>query len=155
MREHAAPVATEKGASMTKKRYRKTAHVSRSDKRRRGRPLPDHYSAAQPAGSEEHPIDLLVDAIPEIAARRRKLIRMSRRRQRQAQDQRAFIAYEDARLEYFTLREQLYFNAGFERGLLAGRADSQEVDAGTRTFAHQLGLVVATADLPRSQVAAI
>jgi hypothetical protein len=147
-------MAAEDLASMTKKRYRKTARVSRSGKSERYL-FPDHYTAAQPPGtSGEHPVDILIDAIPEVASRRRKLVRMAKGWRRRVGDERAFINYEDARLDYFVLREQLYFNAGFERGLLAGRAHAREVEAGTRAFGHQLGLAVATADLPPSHVAA-
>jgi hypothetical protein len=140
---------------MTKKRYRKTARVSRSGKSHGRHPLPDHYAAAQPPDtSGEHPVDFLIDSIPEIARRRRRLVRMAKRWQHEVVDERAFIAYEDLRLEYFTLREQLYFNAGFERGRLAGRADSADLATSTRAFAHQLGLAVATADLPQPHIAA-
>jgi hypothetical protein len=140
---------------MTKKRYRKTARVFRSGKRRGRCLLPDYYSAAQPPGtSDEHPVDLLIDAMPEVARRRRRLVRMAGLWQRKVGDERAYIAYEDLRLEYFSLREELYFNAGFERGLLAGRAEGREADADTRAFAHQIGLAVATADLPQSHIAA-
>lgn len=140
---------------MTKQDYRRSVRLSHSRRARLARPFPDHFSACQPPGtSGEHPIDLLIDRLPEVASRRRKLVRLVKRWQHQARDQRAFIAYEDTRVEYFTLREQLYFNAGFERGLLAGRAESRQADVATLAFAHQLGLTVATAKLPKPHITA-
>ncbi|MBN2575419.1 MAG: hypothetical protein JXP73_12720 [Deltaproteobacteria bacterium] len=140
---------------MTTKRYPETKSLSRSRKICPALPFPDHFAAAQPpATNGEHPVDLLIDAIPEVASRRRKLVRMAKRWQAEARNKPAFIAYEDARLDYFVLREQLYFNAGFERGLLAGRAESRHADAATHAFAHQLGLAVAASDMPSPRIAA-
>ena len=100
---------------MTKKRYPESKSLSRSRKIRQTRPFPDHYAAAQPPNtSEEHPVDLLIDAIPEIASRRRKLLRMAKRWQREAREESAYIGYEDLRLDYFTMRvlETIMANGG-------------------------------------------
>jgi hypothetical protein len=121
----------------------------------RTRPLPDHYSAVQlPRADEEHPVDVLINDLPEIASRQRKLLQMARKVQSQLRDQLLFIRYVDCKSEYTTLREQLYFNAGFERGLLAGRAESRAANAAARALAHQIELLVATHDMPLPDAAA-
>jgi hypothetical protein len=115
----------------------------------------DHYSAAQPpVANEEHPVDLLIGNLPEIASSRRRLAQMTKKVQSQVRDQLLFVRYVDYKTEYTTRREQLYFNAGFERGLLAGRAESHAASAAARAFTHQIDLLVATHDLPCLDAAA-
>jgi hypothetical protein len=144
---------------MTTKRYPESKNLSRSRKVRRTRPFPDHYTAAQPAStSEEYPVDVLIDDLPEIASRRRRLSKMVKEIQRQARDETAFIRLMDAKFEYTSRREQLYFNVGYQRGQLAGLAGScgvsSQVDANVRRFVHQLCLAVASAKLPKPKMAA-
>jgi len=138
---------------MTAKHSSRT--LNRLPKVRRTHPFPDHYSAAQPpVANEEHPIDLLIGKLPEIASSRRRLAQMTKKVQSQVRDQILFIRYVDHKTEYTTRREQLYFNVGFERGLLAGRAESHAASAAARAFAHQIELLAATQDLPRPDAAA-
>ena len=123
------------------------------------RPVPDPYVAAQmPSTDEEHPIDVLIDNLPEIALRRRKLLKMAKKVQGQARDETAFIEFMDTKFDYTTRREHLYFNAGFERGYFEGLADSSEasakVDPAVRAFGHQVCLAVASAKLPKPKMAA-
>jgi hypothetical protein len=139
---------------MTTKRSPKTQSLSRFQKVRT-RSLPDHYSAVQlPHADKEHPVDVLIDNLPEIASRQRKLLQMARKVQSQLRDQLLFIRYVDCKTEHTALREQLYFNAGFERGLLAGRAESRAASADARALAHQIELLVATHDMPLPDAAA-
>jgi hypothetical protein len=138
---------------MTTKHSAKT--LNRLPKARRTPPFPDHYSAAQPpVANEEHPVDLLIGNLPEIASSRRRLAQMTKKVQRQVPDQLLFVRYVDYKTEYTTRREQLYFDAGFERGLLAGRAESHAASAAARGLAHQIELLLATHDLPRPNAAA-
>jgi len=140
---------------MTSKRSRETGGRSRSAKTDRGRSVPNHYAEAEPAGSSEaHPVDIQVDGLPDIAARRRRFGEMLKALQRQVADQLAFIRLMDAKLEYSTLRERTFFNVGFERGLVAGRAESREASKASRALAHQIGLAVATTDICQPHTAA-
>jgi len=144
---------------MTTKRYPESQKLSRSQKARRPTALPDHYSAAQPPPtSEEHPVDVLIDHMPGMAARRQKLATLRHLVQRQVRRQRDFIMYEDGRLDYAIRREQAYFNAGFDRGHLAGLADSHEASAGhdpkVRKFAHDICHAIASSKAPMAEMAA-
>ena len=144
---------------MTKKPYSKTTHVSRSNEPRRPTRLPDHYRAAEPPRpSEEHPIDLLVEALPGMAARRRMLAKLRHGIQGQVRRQRDFITYEDMRLDFAVRREQAFFNLRFERGHLAGLADAHEasakLDPTVRRFAHQICHAVASSKMPMAEMAA-
>ena len=144
---------------MTARRYRKTDCTSRSNRTRRPPQLRDHYAEADPPGNNDaHPVDILVDNLPEIVARRRKLTKMVKDVQRQVPDQMAFIKLMDAKFEYTTRREQLYFDVGYERGHFAGLAESSAAtgtsDPGVREFQRQLFLAVASAKLPKHKTAA-
>ncbi len=142
---------------MTKRRYPESSSVSRAPRPRRTRPVPNHYAAAQPPGHMgEHPVDIEIDHLPEFVSRRRKLSHLRQAVQKHARDAHAFIEYEDARTEYTILREQAYFNAGVERGLIAGRAESRaaSTDPEVRSFAHQVGLAAASTSIPLERTAA-
>lgn len=146
-------------APMTKKRYPEPSILSRSKKSRRPFRLRDHYAAAEPRdNSGPHPIDLLVDALPEIAARCRHLNKMVKMVQRTCPDQDAFIRLMDAKFDYTTRREQAFFNLGYQRGHFAGLVQSSAAtgiaDRVVRDFQHQLGLAVASAKLPKPKIAA-
>jgi hypothetical protein len=70
---------------MTMKRSPKSKTPTRFQKARFTRPFPDHYWAAQPPrASEEHPLDVLIGDLPEIASRHRKLGRMDATKQAEA-----------------------------------------------------------------------
>jgi hypothetical protein len=123
----------------------------------RGRPFPREYAALQ--DHETHPIDKLVSAIPEVAALDRRVRGLARRRQQQATDRQAFIEYEDLRLGQHLLREELHFDAGFERGRLAGRAESLAVsrraDREGTDLARKVEVLVSATKLPPARVAAL
>lgn len=84
-------------------------------------PSVDYYAALQPTGAEAHPLDLLLDAAPDV-----------RRAQRQVKGLEGDLLavgaaareYADARLHLATLRENLAFSIGVELGVAAGRADA-------------------------------
>jgi hypothetical protein len=140
---------------MTTKRSPKSKARPPSPKVHSTRPFPDHYSAAQPPrAGEEHPIDVLIGELPEIASRRRKLSQMANNVRSQVHDETAFVRYVDCVSEYTARREQLYFDVGFERGLLAGRAETRAASAAARALVHQIGLLVATSNTPLPDVAA-
>jgi len=158
---------------MTSKRYRESKKMSRSrsqhrtaaDRTRNPRSQVrlhgpcGYFNACRPEQApEEHPVDLAVDHLPRVASLRRKLLRLAERWQGEVEDPRAFVAYEDLRLEYLTLREQNYFNAGYHHGLLAGRAQSRdaspEADPALRVFAQQVRVAVTLAKIPQPRIAA-
>jgi aryl-alcohol dehydrogenase-like predicted oxidoreductase len=71
-------------------------------------------------------------------------------------DTKAFMAYVDARGVYLSMRENLFYDAGFEHGLLAARQDnlveriaSDPVARGLLAEINQLPL---TTELPRNRV---
>ena len=117
---------------MTKKRYPKTARVSRSAPGRRppGR-LP------QPADTEErpltgnafrnldpnvgdNPVAAMVYGMPDVRAARMHMARAAKRLRERPQDQARFIAYDDAWTAYCIVCEERYFNLGFDHGSRAG-----------------------------------
>jgi len=101
---------------------KRTKSRSRVRRERDKPPFPDHYNAIKSSElGSEHPVDVLINQIPGVAPRRRKLLKATNVWQSRSGDKKAFIAHEDARLEFSILRERLNFNAGFEHGLLAGR----------------------------------
>jgi hypothetical protein len=145
---------------MTKKDYPESRDLSRSRKTRRRFLLPDHYAAAQPAHrSEDHPIDLLIESLPGMAARRLRVVRLREVVQRQVQGKLDFVRYEDARTEFTTLREQAYYNLGFERGRLAGLAESSAAtgtsDPAVRAFQGLVCTAVAEVKLPKAKLVAV
>jgi hypothetical protein len=117
---------------MTKKRYPKTARVSRSAPTRRppGR-LP------QPVDTEEcpstrnafrnldpsvgdNPVAAMVHRMPDVRAARMHMARAAKRLRERPQDQARFIAYDDAWTAYCVVCEERYFNLGFDHGTRAG-----------------------------------
>ena len=144
---------------MTKERYPESKDLSRTRKKRRPFRLPDRYAAVQPARtSEDHPVDLLIESLPGMAALRRKVVGLREVVQRQIRRQPDFVRYEDARTDFACQREQAYYNLAYERGRFAGVAESSAAagtsDPAVRAFQDQLCTAVAEAKLPKSKVAA-
>jgi hypothetical protein len=86
-------------------------------------PFPDHYECTR-IGGKEHPADVVIGNLPKIKKLRRRLSKLSDALRQSVTNPKAFIAYVDARGAYQSMRENLYFNAGFEHGLLAARQDN-------------------------------
>jgi len=122
-----------------------------------GQPLPKHYDALQ--AGESHPVDDLVSRIPQIAALDRRLLRESRRWQERVADKRAFISFMDARLTQRVLRQEAYFDVGFEHGRIEGIAASLNAsirsDAATRTLVRAVRTAAMSTDLDRSRIATV
>jgi hypothetical protein len=142
---------------MTNERYPESKDLSRPRKKRRPFRLPNHYAAAQPARpGEDHPVALLIESLPGMAARRRKVVRLRQVVQRQVRRQLDFVRYEDARTEFTSLLEEAYYDLAFERGHLAGLAESSAAtgtaDPAVRTFQGHVWAAVAETKLPRAKV---
>jgi hypothetical protein len=152
---------------MTKKRYLKTPHASRSavaDARPPQRPLrsarypfPRRYCDLQ--GDEEHPIDAVIARIPAIAALDRKLLRQSHVWESQVRDAEAYRDYEDARLRQRCLREEAFFDGGHREGRLVGLVESLSASiAGSQRagkLARQIRTALLTTILPPDRIVAV
>jgi hypothetical protein len=64
----------------------------------------------------EHPIDVEVGNLRDVVLARRKMRRASARLQSHPGQPALFVAYEDAWSNYNMLRDEQYFNRGFEFG---------------------------------------
>ena len=81
-----------------------------------------HYQRLEPAGDEEHPVDRLVAALPEVATVDRDARRMGSHlaaHPRARLDAAGWVRYEDLRLLQRTIRQEAYFDAGWEMGAIA------------------------------------
>jgi hypothetical protein len=93
-----------------------------------------------------------------VAALDQKLRRLASYWQDQISDQRAYVHYEDLRLAQRLLREEMFFDAGFEHGRLAGRAESRAASSATpanRKLARKVELAAISAGLPRETTVAL
>jgi hypothetical protein len=122
------------------------------------RPFARRYAELQ-GDDSYHPVDAVIDAVPAIAARGRRLRRMSARLAAEVKDRAAYIRYEDLRLEQQIDREELFFDAGHARGEVVGRQQSQEASAAASPKGRALARAIATAalasELPREQAVAV
>jgi hypothetical protein len=117
---------------MTKKRYPKTARVSRSAQGRRSpgrlpqpvdteeRPLTRNAFRNLDPSVGDNPVAAMVHRMPDVRAARGHLARAAKRLRERPQDRARFIAYDDAWTAYCVLCEERYFNLGFEHGTRAG-----------------------------------
>jgi hypothetical protein len=118
-------------------------------------PFPDHYERTRIDG-KEHPADVVIGNLSKIKKLRRRLSKLSEALRQSVKNPKAFIAYVDARGVYQSMRENLFFNAGFEHGLLAARQDcgterilNHPVARELRAEINQIAL---SASLPRNRV---
>jgi hypothetical protein len=135
-------------------------------------PLPlrgGHFRRLRPpAGDEDHPVDRLVAALPEVRAVDRRARRIAGRLGADARaraNAAAWIRYDDLRLLQRTVRQEAYFDAGWELGSVAGAAASLGREAGgsaaqrDAALADELGLAVTrlavTTPLDRDHAAAV
>jgi hypothetical protein len=148
---------------MTTRRYVNSTDLSRSkirgDKPRhqpRRRRIGAHFEALQPE-SAEHPVDVIVDQLPAIATLTRRALRRADVIKAQVRDRKAFIEYEDLRLNLRTEREIAYYNLGHEDGQVVGRLESlgaqrgasqglarevRRTVVGSKLRAYQVGMVL-------------
>lgn len=144
---------------MTEKTYPKSTRVSRSLPARapRAYPFERRYDALKT--DEPHPIDVIIDRIPAIAALDRKLLRLSKRHRSQVSDVRRFIDYEDARLDQRCVREQAFFDAGHQQGRLDGVVESLnssvKLEPNARAFARRLEVARLSSTLATERVLAV
>jgi hypothetical protein len=86
-----------------------------------------HYDAMVGPHDVQHPVDVAVAALPEVrdidARARSQALRMARAEVRAANA--AWVHYDDLRLLQRSIRQERFFDAGFEHGLLAGRTEAQ------------------------------
>jgi hypothetical protein len=118
-------------------------------------PFPDHYERTR-VDSKEHPADVVIGNLPKIKRLRRRLLKLSEKLRKTVKAPKALIAYVDARGVYESMRENLFFNAGFEHGLLAARQD-----CGTerilnhpvaREVRNEINQIALSTSLPRNRV---
>jgi len=118
-------------------------------------PFPDHYEQTHVDG-KEHPADVVINSLPVIIRFKRRLSKLSENLRQSVRDPKAFIEYVDTRGFYQSTRENLFFNAGFEHGLLAARQDCVAERILNHPAAHRLlaeiNQLTLTTELPRNRV---
>jgi hypothetical protein len=118
-------------------------------------PFPDHYEQTHVDG-KEHPADVVINNLPVIIRFKRRLSKLSENLRQSVRDPKAFIEYVDTRGFYQSTRENLFFNAGFEHGLLAARQDCVAERILNHPAAHKLlseiNQLTLTTELPRNRV---
>ena len=118
--------------------------------------FPDHYERTRIDG-KEHPADVVISNLPKIKKYTRRLSKLSEALRQSAKNPKAFIAYVDARGVYQSTRENLFYNAGFEHGLLAARQDNlaeqMASDPVARRLLAEINQLTLTTELPRNRVA--
>lgn len=118
------------------------------------RPFPEHYERTRIEG-KEHPADIAIDRMGEVVRFQARLSTLSRELRRHVRDDRAFRSYVDARGQYETLRESLFYDAGFEHGLIHAtqdRVDSTGDDSAARKLIGEITQLVLSTGLPRNRM---
>jgi hypothetical protein len=119
-------------------------------------PFPDHYERTRIDG-KEHSADIVIGNLSSIIKLKRRLSKLSENLRQSVTNPKAFISYVDACSEYQSSRENLYFNAGFEHGLLAARQDILveriASDPVARRLLVEINQLTLTTELPRNLVA--
>jgi hypothetical protein len=119
-------------------------------------PFPDHYERTRIEG-KEHPADVAIDRLPVIVRFQARLSRLSENLRKSVQNRKPFIEYVDARGVYQSLRENLFYSAGYEHGLLAARQGNlfqrRASDPVARRLLAEINQVTLTTELPRNRVA--
>ena len=95
-------------------------------------PFPDHYERTCIDG-KEHPADVVIGNLPRIKRHTQLLSKLSESLRLSVRKLEVFIAYVHARGVHQSLRENLFFNAGFKHGLLA---DSHVTVKMTEHYSH-------------------
>jgi hypothetical protein len=120
-----------------------------------GSAFPDHYEQTRIDG-KEHPADVVINNLPVIIRFKRRLSKLSEELRQSVRDPKPFMDYVDARGLYQSTRENLFFDAGFEHGLLAARQDCAAERILNHPAAHRLlaeiNQLTLTTELPRNRV---
>jgi hypothetical protein len=128
---------------------------SRTTGRGTSSPFPDHYEQTRIDG-KEHPADVVINDLPVIIRFKRRLSKLSEKLRQSVRDPKPFMAYVDTRGLYQSTRENLFFNAGFEHGLLAARQDcaAERIlnHPAARQLLAQINQLTVTTELPRNRV---
>jgi post-segregation antitoxin (ccd killing protein) len=128
---------------------------SRTTSRGNVSPFPEHYEQTHVDG-KEHPADVVINNLPAIVRFKRRLSKLSEKLRQSVRDPKAFVAYADTRGLYQSTRENLFFDAGFEHGLLAARQDCAAERILNHPAAHRLlaeiNQLTLTTELPRNRV---
>jgi hypothetical protein len=146
----------------TEKRARSLARPDRP-------PLPPRFSTSarypferryqELDGAEDHPVDAAIRKIRRIASIDRKVLALSRHWQEQVDHPDAYAHYEDLRFFQRCVREEAFFDAGFEEGKLVGIARSVANSRTATAEGHRLATgvfqAVRTAKLPHAHIAAV
>ena len=110
-------------------------------------------------GDDEHPVDAAIGKISRIAAIDRKVLALSRHWQKQVDNPDAYAHYEDLRFFQRCVREEAFFDAGFEEGKLVGVARSAANSRTATAAGHRLATgvfqAVRTSRLSRAHIAAV
>jgi hypothetical protein len=129
---------------------------SRTTSRGTSSPFPDHYEQTRIDG-KEHPADVVINNLPVIVRFKRRLSKLSEELRQSVQDPKPFMAYADTRGLYQSTRENLFFDAGFEHGLLAARqdclAERMANNPVARRLLSEINQLTLTTELPRNRVA--
>jgi post-segregation antitoxin (ccd killing protein) len=119
-------------------------------------PFADHYEQTRIDG-KEHPADVVINNLPGIIRFKRRLSKLSEELRQSVRDPKPFMAYVDTRGLYQSTRENLFFNAGFEHGLLAARqdclAERMANNPVARRLLSEINQLTLTTELPRNRVA--
>jgi hypothetical protein len=134
--------------------------MSRQHARRAGRqprsPFPNHYEQTRIEG-QENQAAIVINNLPAVVRSKRRLSKSSEEVRQSVQDPKAFLTYVDACEVYRSMRERLFFNAGFEHGLLAGREDClverMANDPVARLLLSEINQLTLSTELPRNRVA--
>lgn len=123
--------------------------------RRSQSPFPAHYESTRIEG-KQHPADAVIDRLPAVVRARRRLLRMFEELQPATNDQKSLRAYADACGQYQTLRENLFYGAGFEHGLIHARQDNlaerMANDPVARKLMAEINQLILSTELPRDRL---
>ena len=133
-------------------------HQSTFARRIRGYPFERRYAALQ--GDDEHPVDTVIDRIPNIATVDRKVVDLSRRWPNEVRDAEGYRNYEDFRVKQRVLREEAFFDAGHREGFLGGVLSkslnaSANLNSDSRAFARKIQIARIGSKLPAEQSVAV
>lgn len=113
------------------------------------------WEAVSVERGDEHPVDRAVENVRAVAILRRKVRRAHQRLERAGLEPKLRVHQQDCELEYRLLRENLYFDAGYAFGLVAGRSE-RPLTQGARRLARDVRTAALLAQLtPQEAVAAL
>jgi hypothetical protein len=120
-----------------------------------------HYQRLfERAGEQNHPADELVEQMPDVRAADKATRALAAEVGKAEPAMRAperWAEYEDAQFHQRTLREERFFDVGFEMGLVAGLAEAREASVGleVESLRRQVHEIVVASSLPPARVAAV